>query len=71
MVPLHLSREWFKSCDAREDPRTPTPICGADDGVATLKRGRGDGLVPPAAWGGEYHCRECYLRMMRDPTAAD
>lgn len=71
MRQLHLSREWFHDCRPEYDPRTPTPICGADDGVATVKRGRGDGLVPPAAWDPEFHCRTCYLRMLRDPSAAD
>lgn len=68
MVRLHLSREWFHSV---EETRPATPICGALDGVATLRRGRGEGLVPPAAWGAEFHCPECYRKMLRDPKAAE
>lgn len=68
MRSLHLSREWYSSCD---DPRIPTPICGSKDSVATLKRGRGDGLVPPAAWGGPAHCRACFTILMSDPEAAE
>lgn len=63
---LHLSREWYTTCDKLIDPRPPTPICGEDDGIATVKRGRGEGLVPPRAWSGEFHCLECYIKMLRD-----
>lgn len=42
------------------------------DDRLVLKRGRGDGLVPPAAWGENgAHCPECYTRILRDPDASE
>jgi hypothetical protein len=68
---LHLSAQYFESCDPRLDNRTPVPACGATDGVAIIKRGRGDGLLHRAAYSAEYHCHRCIAVVLRTGSDHD
>jgi hypothetical protein len=65
MIRLHVSKERFLSADKHEDPRVPTPACGATDGVHVIKFGYGDGLVRYPALSPEFHCSDC-VRIKRD-----
>ncbi len=65
MIRLHVSRQAFTSADPRDDGRHPVPACGASRDEATVKFGRGDGLVPYPALHPNTHCPEC-IKIKRD-----
>lgn len=66
MVRLHLSKFVHHGL-ADTDPQLLVPACGIDDGRAILRRGRGEGLVPPIAISAEFHCSDC-VRELREAT---
>jgi hypothetical protein len=67
---LHLSALSYLALGDYPGPPPPDdqirPACGADDGVAVIRRGVGTGLVRQAAVSSEFHCPACVAAVHAD-----